>query len=384
MASNSITGLVATRIINALPFLHDNIIAPFYVNQDIEQDPQKPGAPCTMPFYGSATVGTRSASNVFTAPGATTVTNQSFSYDYHKYVDFGLEDTEAVKINISKHKQSEIESKMAALASQINSDVWAACEGVLYQAYGTPGTAPFGSGVGILSAARAAKLLDDEDAPPGNRTGVINGAALENARQLSNFVEAQKAASAQTLRKGVIGEVYNINWVSDNAVYYHTKGTLSDGTAQRCSLDGIHAIGATTISAADTSLTGTLTKGDIFTKAGDDQTYTVTALATAASNAIEFTINPGFRLAGADDALCTFKGSYRANLVFERDAIGLKSAPLSWEMGSDPNIVNIYDPLTQWTFRLERQRQEGQTRWIIDCLYAVKCFDGRRGAILFG
>lgn len=385
MAPNSLLGLVAYRVVAELPFLHDKVLAPFMVNSDISQDPAKPGETAQIPFFGEKSVGSRTASNVFTAPSASTVTSKNFTYDYNPFVDFALEDTEAVKLNHGGFKQKEIQGCLIALANEINKDVWATAEGVFYQAYGTAGTAPFGTGVGILSAAKAASLLDDEGAPDSNRYGVINGAALENARILDNFVHANLAGSDQTLRKGKLGEVYNIMWDSDNkGLFYHTAGTLSDGVSMKGTLDGNHALGATEITIDSSTLTGTVKKGDIFTKAGDAQTYVVTADATAAGNEITFTCSPGFRIAALDGVLCTFIGSYQANLVFERDAIACKHAPLSWEMGTDPNIANIRDPYTGWTFRLERQRQEGQTRWIIDVLYAAKALDGRRGMILLG
>ena len=96
-------------------------------------------------------------------------------------------------------------------------------------------------------------------------------------------------------------------------------GTLSNGTGMLAKVnDATYTVGDFTVDIDDTSLTGTVVAGDIFTVAGDAQQYVVTAGATASGNAIAgMAFTPASKVAWADDAVITFFD--RLEFVFELD-----------------------------------------------------------------
>ena len=147
--------------------------------------------------------------------------------------------------------------------------------------------------------------------------------------------------------------------------------------------DASYTAGESTVNIDDTSLSGTVVIGDLFTVAGDTQVYTVTANATAATNAIAgMAFTPTSQVAWADDAVITFKASHTANLAFHRDAFALVTAPL--ESGGMGDIMSIQDPVTGLILRLEQRRDYKQTTWEFDILYGVKTVRPELAARILG
>jgi len=191
----------------------------------------------------------------------------------------------------------------------------------------------------LADIAQSRKILQDNRAPRDGRAFVMDNTAEAEFLVLDSLVEVDKSGTNSALRDAALGRVMGMMLAADNQVPTHTAGAftaLTDLTS-----DGIQAIDATTFnveSAAGTS-TAAVVEGDIFTiETGDAAgTYVCTAAATAASGDIALTIDPPLRGATADTDTVAFAdetaGAHVANLMFQKEAFTMASAPLEGAIG---------------------------------------------------
>jgi hypothetical protein len=285
-----------------------------------------------------------------------------------------------VEIDRNRHFiPMSVAEAIRALANDVNVDIMDEYVGV-YGFAGGSDAIPFNSTDKVLDAVTPRKVLNEQLCPKGNRRGVVDFDAEANMLALSEFSDAEKIMSARVKIEGEIGRKYGIDWVADEAVPTHTAGTLSNGSEHKAKFDGgggAQTVGASSMDVDETTLTGTVVPGDIFTVAGDSQTYVVTntSTKTAAGNAIAgITFAPTAKVAWADDAVVTFKDSHKANLVFHRDAFAFAMRPLASQAYNPggSTIRTMRDPLTGLVLRLEVSRQHKQVAWEFDILWGAK------------
>lgn len=197
---------------------------------------------------------------------------------------------------------------------------------------------------------------------------MIDPDAEANALLLRAFQDASYRGDVRGIIDGQIGRKLGSDWNMDQNVKTHTKGTLLANPL----VNGTPAVGVKTFNADKATLTGTVVEGDIFTIAGDTQTYVITTGATASGNAITLTFEPGLKIAPADNAVITFKATHVANLNFHRDAFALVNRPLE-DQGGAIAIQSAIDPISKLVLRLEVSREHKRTRWSYDILYGVQC-----------
>tara|TARA_Y100000310_G_scaffold6980_1_gene7740 strand:- start:9 stop:539 length:531 start_codon:yes stop_codon:yes gene_type:complete len=153
---------------------------------------------------------------------------------------------------------------------------------------------------------------------------------------------------------------------------------------------GTVTVNDASVSVGDTTLTwdggGTAPdEGDIFTVAGDTQTYVVES-----STATVITMHPAARVAWADNAAVTFKGdgsSYPANLLIHRDAIAFAMAPLAdvgEQLLNNEMTAVAVDEESGLSLRLELTRQYKQYQWSFDALYGANVVRRELGVIIAG
>jgi hypothetical protein len=237
-------------------------------------------------------------------------------------------------LNMDDLQRLVVQPAVNALAEQVNADLLDLYKKVPYF-YGVSGTTPDE----LADIAQARKILQDNRAPRDGRAFVMDNTAEAEFLVLDSLVEVDKSGTNSALRDAALGRVMGMMLVADNQVPTHTAGAytaLTDLTS-----NGIQAIGATTFnveSAAGTS-TAAVVEGDIFTietgaAAGQ---YVCTAAATAASGAIALTIFPGLLGATADTDTVAFAdetaGAHVPNLMFQKEAFTLASAPLEGALG---------------------------------------------------
>ena len=386
--ANTLTSLIPKILARSMPVLRERCVMPRLVYADFGTEARKFGSTIDIEIPSALTVSDVTPAETHPAPQASAPTVAQVSLSYWRKANFHLSDQDMTKIDTqNQFLPGQLDEAIRAIANDVNTKIMAEYKEV-YGWVGTAGTTPFGSGVGITSATDCITILNSQMAPISPRYGVLDWTGYSAALALSEFRDAEKRGSATTQTTGEIGFVTGINWYGDDAVPYHTKGTLSNGTGMAAKVnDATRAIGDATVDIDETSLSGTLVDGDIFTVAGDNQTYVVTnGTLTASGNAIAgVAYSPAAKVAWANDAVVTFKGSYRANLIFHRDAFAFANRPLADDgLLGNPNIQTMADPVTGMTVRLEVIREHKQTVWELDILYGVRLIDARKAMILAG
>ncbi len=240
-------------------------------------------------------------------------------------------------------KQDQIAQAIRAAVNEMEADLAAAAYKGASRAYGTAGTTPFGAD--LSDSANIRKILDDNGAPAGDRSLVINTTTGVKLRTLTQLTSANQAGSDATLRVGELLNVHGLAFRESAQVQKVTKGT---GAGYLVNNGGGLAIGTTAIP-CDTGA-GTILAGDIVTFAGDaNNKYVVTAALAAGSFSIGA---PGLRVAIADNAAITVGGDFTPNVGFPRSAIALATrlpmVPAEGDLAVDRMIVT--DPLTRISF----------------------------------
>jgi len=207
---------------------------------------------------------------------------------------------------------------------------------------------------------------------------MMDGDLEEGLLQLSAFSQNQGAGDAgvNTQLRGHLGTKFGLECFSNQNVQSHTAGEV---TVSAPKISGAHAAGATSVTIYDTSLTGSLKKGDTFVIAGNTQRYAVTADAAAGSNAITVSITPALAAACSGDEAVTLRtDTHTANLAYHRNAFALVTAPLS-ELGNEfgAKIATVQDPITGLSLRsrLYYVGNSSEVHCALDVLYGVKTLD---------
>jgi len=387
--ANTLTNIIPKVLARGMAVLRERCVMPRLVLSDFGIDPAFKGSTIDIPIPSSRTVSDVTPAETQPAPEATTPTLAQVTMSYWRKANFHLSDSDLMKIAAGQtFIPGEMDESIRALANDINAKILGCYNQGVYGWVGTGGTAPFGSGRLVQDAIDAMGTLNKQLAPMRPRYGVLDWTAYNGALGVTDFREAYKRGSSETMTTGDIGFVLGADWMGDDAVPYHTKGTLSNGSGMLAKVNEVaHAVGDTTVDIDETTLTGTLVDNDVFTVAGDTQTYAVTnGTLTAAANAIAGVAHlPAAKVAWADDAVVTFKGSYRVNLAFHRDAFAFANRPLADEsMLGSPNIQTMRDPVSGIVLRLEVIREHKQTVWELDVLYGVALIDARKACIIAG
>ncbi len=264
---------------------------------------------------------------------------------------------------------------MRTLVNEIEADL-----ALLYKtaarAYGTAGTAPFGTAGDYSDAAFVRKILVDNGAPTSDLQLVINTTAGATFRGKQS--QAQMAGSEQLQRQGVLLDVHGMSIRESAQVKNHTKGT---GASYQVNNGAGYAVGATTL-AVDTG-SGTVLAGDVATFTGDANKYVVGTALSAGALALN---EPGLRAALADDVAMTVGNSYAANMAFSRSAIVLATRapalPDEGDMADDRFMLT--DPRSGLTFEVSVYRQYRQVQHEISIAWGVANFKPEHTALLLG
>lgn len=272
---------------------------------------------------------------------------------------------------------------MRTLTNEVESDL-----GLLYKqfsrAYGTAGTAPFGTANDLSDFAQTKKILLDNGAGETDLRlvlGTTAGAELEGKQ--SGLFKANEAGTDALLREGIITRVQGFGLGKSAQIKAHTKGTGADYLTNNVAG---YAVGATTI-AADTG-TGTILAGDVVTFAGDANKYLVTTALSGGS----FTIAaPGLRQTLADGVAITVGNAFTANMAFDRNAIHLITRAPALPIGPNgqpadaaDDIAYVTDPISGLVFQVTMYRQFRQVLYMVGLAWGQGCVKPANGVVLLG
>jgi hypothetical protein len=366
--ANTLDNIMPKILARGLLTLREQAIMPRLVNGDYSTEAAEKGDTIDVPIptansASDVTPGPVYSSATNTTPGKVQVTLNNW-----KKSNFHLSDKDMTEINKNRHfLPMQMQEAIRALANAVNEDIHAEYQGI-YGYTGTAGTTPFASTV--TDATNARKVLHQQRAPRTERRGVLDFDAEANALALAPFSDADKIGSNQVRIEGEIGRKYGIDWYADDAVTSHTTPTTSSalvvGSAVAAGASSIDITGGNNV---------TLNKGDIFTIAGDTQTYVLNAsVAVVSTGNTAASISPVLAAAASSEAI-TLKASHVVNLAFHRDAFAFANRPLvasTQDMSLGSKIMSMTDPQTGITLRLEVSRQYKQVQWEFDILWGAK------------
>ena len=370
--SNSISNVLAKILARGLLALREQAVMPRLVNGDYSSEAAQKGDTIDVPIPSAITATDVTPSNTPPTPTDSTPGKVQIALNNWKKADFYLTDKEMVEIDKNEHfMPMQMSEAIRSLANVINEDIHDEYLGV-YGYTGTAGTTPFASTV--TDATNARKVLHQQRAPRTERRGVLDYDAEANALALAPFSDAEKIGSNGVKIEGEIGRKYGIDWFADDAVKTHTAGTLA---VPGGIVDANASAGSTSIEVVSASTIGNINVGDIFTIAGDSQTYVAGATVSAITSAVAQTvaINPPLQVAVASAAAITIVGDHVVNLSFHRDAFAFANRPLvsnTQDMSLGSQILSMTDPQTGITLRLEVSRQYKQVVWEFDVLWGAK------------
>ena len=261
------------------------------------------------------------------------------------------------------------------LCNEIEADV-AALYKTSSRAYGTAGTAPFGTAGDYSDAAFVRQILVDNGAPTSDLQLVVNTTAGATFRGKQS--QAYMSGSDVMQRQGVLLDIHGMSIRESAQVKAHTKGT---GTSYQTNNASGYAAGATTI-AVDTG-SGTVLAGDVLTFTGDSNKYINATALSAGSLVIS---EPGLRATLADNVAMTVGNSYAANMAFSRSALILATRapalPDQGDMATDR--MTITDPRSGLSFEVAVYKQYRQVQYEISIAWGVANIKPAHTAILLG
>jgi hypothetical protein len=372
--SNTLTAILPMVLARGLLALRSRVLMTRLVNTDYSMEAKKKGATIDVPVTAALTATNVTPAAYPEAPVNLTIPTVQISLSNWMKASFGLTDKELGQIEAQENFiPLEMSAAFEALASAINDSVFAEYVGV-YGLTGTAGTTPFGAGVEVTTATLARRLLSIQKCPNENRRGVLDFTAEANALALSQFSDAEKTGSGMEKMTGEIGMKFGFLWAADDGVPTHTRGAIGAGDM---TVNGVNAAGASSVSIAKgVGASWSAVEGDIFTIAGDDQQYVVTAATTVVHNAnTSVPISPVLAAATSGGEAITTVDSHVVNLAFHRDAFALamRAPDEALKEVFDPdNSYTMEDPVTGLVMRLEIIRMYKQIMWELDCLWGAK------------
>ena len=368
--ANNLSALMGVILARGLMVLRSKCVMPRLVYSDFSTEMAQKGDSINFALPGSRSVYDVTPGAISGVAEPSNEQRVSLLLNHWKGANFALTDKEAGEINASlSFIPRRVQEAFEALAIYINTTVFAEYKGV-YSFVGASGTAPFSASTTELLAAN--EILAYAKAPTENRRCVIDPVAESNAMALPQFYNVNQSASDSVALNGQIGRRLGYDFYTDPQVPLHAAGTAAGFVVAQTT----HAIGDTQVTVS--TGTGTFNVGDIFTVAGDFQTYSVTSQVGTTLN-----YAPAAKTAFANLAAITPKGTHQVNLAFHRDAIAMAfRAPgqalkeFLAEQGAQGGEVlgslTLVDEVTGVPVRLEMVRQYKQIFFEVDVLFGTK------------
>lgn len=267
---------------------------------------------------------------------------------------------------------------MRWLANQVEADIVLAAANGASRAYGTAGTAPFGTSDDLSDFAGVNQILDENGAPMQGRRLIINPAARFNLEAKQKILlKVNESGGDDFLRRRVVGSVLNFGIGVTAGAVQHVKGT---GAAYQVNDVAGAPVGDTSVP-VDTG-TGTILAGDVVTFAGDSNKYVSSGL----SGGLLGINKPGMRLLAADGTVITVGNSYTPNVAFTENALILAArapfAPEGGDMAEDSTFV--VDPVSGLGFEVRLYREYRRVRYEVALAWGVGVVKSEHIALLLG
>lgn len=337
----------------------------------------------------------------------------TFTLSYRKHVAWPITSQE-MTLNIDKFSKRFITPAMQALGNYIDETLLSLYKGIPNQV-GTPGTTPNK----FYTFAEASAVLSDEGCPQQDRSVVMDPwAQASMADNLKGLFQAQIVG--QVIGQGSVPQLATFTPYMSQNVQTHTNGTWASGiTVQK---DGASSEGDTTLAIKSDGTTNTALQGDIFTIAtvnsnnpisgastGRLRQFVVDANATmdGSGEIAALQATPGtaphniYSASASEDYLpyqtvvalpanndaVTIAGTtgqtYKANLAFHKDCLGLCMVPLEIPASASWSAQESYEG---YTIRVIRDYDVTNDQEYIrfDVLFGVKVLNPFLGCRIAG
>lgn len=382
---------MANTITNMIPILYDALdivsreLVGFIPACGRDSSAEKVALNQTINIYIAPPATTADVTPGVTAPndGDQTFGNTTMTISKSKYspVRWNGEEQLAVETNPSAKKAviDQFAQSMRALVNLVEVDLAVAAYKGASRAFGTAGTAPFGTASDLSDLANLIKILDDNGAGKVDRQLALNTAAMVNLRgKHSELFKVNESGSTELLREGIVGRLMGAAVRDSAGIPTPTKGT---GAAYTSDAAG-YAVGATSIVLI--TGTGTVLAGDVVTFAGDTNKYVVIT-GVAAPGAIVLG-SPGLRVAIVGATAMTIGNTAAQNVYFQRNYLQLATRTPAMPQGGDmaDDVAAITDPISGLSFQVALYRQYRQVKWEIGLAWGVKAVKGDGIAVLLG
>ena len=356
--ANDLTALAPKLLAQGLMALRNFNVLPAIVNTDYSPELSNHGLTVDVPIPAGVPVVDVTPGNTPPSTGDVNPTTTPVTLDQWKEAPFYLTDKD-IQQSMDGVIPMQASEAMSSLVDEVNLHILTKGYQRSFGFVGTPSTTPFGSDT--TDATNLRKELSNQKCPKGMRRVVIDTDAEANALNLRAFQDASFSADPTAIQEGEIVHKLGFDWFADQQVPTHTTGGGSGWLVNNASV----AVGDLTVP-IDTG-SGDPVVGDVFTVAGDTQTYVVESFSGGV-----VTFYPGAKVAWADNAAITFKASHVANIGFHRNAIAFVTRPMADIEGMGNIIETAVDPLTGLAVRLEISREHKRTRFSYDLLYGCK------------
>lgn len=279
--------------------------------------------------------------------------------------------------------QQQFEQAFRTLANEVESDL-AALYAKTSRAYGTAGTAPFGTADDMTDLSNMHKILDDNGTPAVDRAMVLGSTARAQLEgKQSHLFKANEAGDVGFRQSRINRDLIGFTMGYSGQVVSHVKGA---GTGYDINNASNEAVGQTTLTLDGGTVNTTGIKaGDIVTFAGDSNKYVVTTGGTAVAGDIVLA-EPGLRVQADDDTAMTIGDSYAANMAFHRDAIVLLARQPAMPLGGDAadDVEVFVDPVSGLAFQIAVYSQYRQIKYEVGLAWGVENIKPEHTAILLG
>lgn len=311
-----------------------------------------------------------------------TMDNVAIQITKSRNVSFGLTGEEFQGVNNGVGANyilgENIKQAVRTLVNEMEKDVAIEAAVGSSRAFGTAGSTPFASD--LTDAAHIKKILDDNGAPMGGRSLIIDSTAGVNLRSLTQLTNVGDAGTNMTLRQGELLNLFGFS-IKESAGIYNVAQSSIEGVTLSAA-----EIGATelTIKAATS---GSLKAGDVITIAGDDNKYVVAESNSSLSAGGKIKIaKPGLLHAVADGSSVTVVAASARNIAFTKNAIQLVTRAPALPAGRDAAVDSyiMTDSRSGMAFEVRVYQGYRKMRMEVACAWGVKVIKPEHVVTLLG
>lgn len=389
--ANTLTGLIPT-IYDALDVVSREMIGFIpAVTRDTKDERAALNQVIMVPITQAQTAADNTPSQMSPDTGDQTIANVQMTISKSKHVPirWNGEDQRGMTSTgmYTPVLQQQFQQAFRTLSNLIETDLFVAAYTNSSRAYGTAGTAPFGTAADLSDAAQLRRILDDNGTPQSDLQLVMGSAAVANLRgKQTILLKVNEAGDNRLLRQGSITALpLDGFWLhNSNAIQPLVKGT---GTSYVVNNVTAAPIGATSVPLDIGS--GTVVAGDVVTFATDSVNSYVVNTGVGAPGTIVLG-GPGLKVAMVDETAMTIGNGYTPNMGFSRSAIMLITrAPAMPMINGRPSDLAedsmlVTDPFSGITFEVVLYKQFRQMVFHVAVAWGTAAIKSKHIATLMG